>query len=230
MVVSSSILPTIDEGLATSDDFFQSDYLKHDLRRGTLFNRSGTKMCMMPAELLFGLRKALEDETGDAWRAILKRCGRIWGNRVARRFQREVGDYYGRPLYDLPMSEFTQLIEAYFRSHGWGNLRLDFTLAPSGIITARMTNSAMVEVLGTSPQPVDSIISGLLGALIAQVSDRTDIECYETECTAMGATYCRFILGIQGRIAKVPAWVEEGLGHDACIERLGIGSEKAGAS
>jgi predicted hydrocarbon binding protein len=167
------------------------------------------------------LRKALEDETGDAWRAILKRCGRIWGNRVARRFQREVGDYYGRPLHDLPMDEFTRLLEAYFRCHGWGNLRLDFSLAASGIITARLTNSAMVEVLGTSPHPVDSIISGLLAALIAQVSDRTDIECYETECTAMGAACCRFIIGIQGRLSKVPDWVENGTGHDECIQRLG---------
>jgi predicted hydrocarbon binding protein len=221
MVVSAAILPEIEDEAVSSEDFFLSDYLRHDLRKGTLFNRSGTKMCLMPSELLFGLRKALEDETGDAWRAILKRCGRIWGNRVARRFQREVTDYYGRPMHDLPMSEFTQLLEAYFRCHGWGNLRLDFSLASSGIITARLTNSAMVEVLGTSPQPVDSIISGLLAALIAQVSDRTDLECYETECTAMGATCCRFIIGLQGRLAKVPDWVESGVGHDDCIARLG---------
>ncbi|MEQ8821787.1 MAG: hypothetical protein RLY93_16235 [Sumerlaeia bacterium] len=200
--------------------FYENDYLRHDLRGGTLFNRSGTKMCYMPSELLIGLQRTLEDETGPAWRLILKRVGQIWGRRVARRFRQEMQEFYGRPLFDLPMREFTTLLEAYFRYHGWGLLTLDFTHANSGLIAAKLENSAFVEVIGNSDVPIDSIVSGLLAELVSEVAERDDIECFETECSAMGAPCCRFILGIKGRIGKVPDWVEEGLSHEEVLERL----------
>ena len=200
--------------------FYENDYFEHNLAKGTLFNRSGTKMCMMPSELLLGLQKALEDETGPAWRMILKRCGEIWGRRVAKRFQKELTDFYGRPLHDLPMREFAQLVESHFRYHGWGNLKLEFSHAEAGLITARMENSAFVEVVGASEYPVDGLVSGLLSQLIAEGSERDDIECYETQCSAQGAPYCRFIVGIGGRLSKLDEWVEEGLEHEEIMTRL----------
>lgn len=227
-IAASAVMPEFDD--TPRVPFYENDYFRHDLRGGTLFNRSGTKMCYMPSELLIGLQKALEDETGPAWRVILKRCGQIWGKRVSRRFAREMSEYYGRPMYDLPMAEFAKLVESYFAYHGWGRLTLDFALAPSGILCARLENSAFVEVLGASDLPVDSIISGLLAELIAQVAERKDIECYETECTAMGAACCRFVIGVAGRLGNVPKWVEEGSRHEDVVARLGAAIPSASAA
>lgn len=200
--------------------FFENDYLKYDLRRGTVHNRAGTKMCYLPSELIQALKEVLEDEVGDAWSQILHRVGRIWGRRVARRFQSELQQYYQRPLYEMPMPEFIGILEGYFRYHGWGRLRLDFSVAEGGVIMATLENGAFVELLGNSTTPVDSIVCGLLGEFFNQISERSDIDCLETECAACGAPVCRFLITIDARLAEARRLLAEGLKHDAIVERL----------
>lgn len=206
--------------MTTQLPFYETDYLRHDLLLGTLHNRNGTKLCYMAGELLFGIQKALEDETGPAWRLILKRCGRIWGRRVAQRFAAETSQFYNRPLNDLPMEEFVALLEGQFRYHGWGLLKLDFTHAEKGIIQASLRNSAFVESVGASATPIDSLVSGLLSELFQEVSERKDLECYETECTAQGKDVCRFVIGTEGRVGIVPELIEQGWSHDQVVRHL----------
>lgn len=193
--------------------FYEHDFFTHDLRRGTLANRSGTKMCYLPPELLLALKQVLEEETGPEWTRIMHRVGRIWGRRVARRFQRELSDYFGRPLHEMPMREFVPILEGYFRYHGWGRLRLDLSQAESGFIFARLENSGFAEIVGASKTPVDSIVCGLLGEFLCQVSERTDIECVETECSAAGHPCCHFVIGIEARLAPVRRMLAEGRSH-----------------
>lgn len=194
--------------------FYEQDYFRHDLRHGTLFNRYGTKMCFMPSELMLALKQILAEETGDAWTGILKRAGRIWGRRVARRFEQEVTAYYGRPLHEMPVRELMRILEGHFAYHGWGDLALDFDRAEHGFIMARLSNSAFVEITGRSPRPVDSLVCGLLSEFFCQLSERTDIDCVETECSAMGLPRCRFVVGIAPRLAIVERMVEQGRTHD----------------
>lgn len=200
--------------------FYEHDYFRHNLRRGTLHNRSGTKMCTMPSELLLALKQVLEEETGDAWRQILHRVGRIWGRRVARRFHKELTDYYNRPLHEMPTREFIHILEGYFRYHGWGRLSVSLSHGEAGFILAKLENSAFVEITGQSDAPVDSIVCGLLSEFFCQISERTDIDCVETECSATGAPACRFILGIEPRLERVRRQVASGVSHDAILTDL----------
>jgi len=200
--------------------FYENDYFSHNLPLGTLHNRAGTKMCYMPGELFVGIQRALEDETGPAWRLILKRCGEIWGARVAKRFEEELRQFYGRAPGELPMEEFARIVEAHFRYHGWGNLELEWDHAERGLITATLSNSGFAEMIGSCNAPIDALVSGLLAALIGRFAERSDIVCYETECVAMGADRCRFILGSEARLAKVPDWIEDGTDHETIIELL----------
>ena len=205
--------------------FYEDDYLKHNLRRGAVYNRSGTKMCMLPSELLLGLHQTLEEEVGEMWHDVMGSIGRIWGRRVAERFERETTEYYNRPLHELPMAEFARLLEGFFRYNGWGLLKVDFSLASSGLLSARLENSAYVEIIGTAERPVDNIVAGLLGALVARVSEREDVVCYETECAAMGAPCCRFVVGISARLRSVPDWVSSGMSHEMIMGQLGLVQE-----
>lgn len=200
--------------------FFEDDYLRHDLRRGTLFNRSGTKMCYMPSEMVTALVTVLREETGDSWTAVMRRVGRLWGRRVAKRNAREFSDFYQRPLHDLPAKELAVLVEGFFRYSGWGLLTLDFSHARHGFITARLDNSAFVEVVGASDAPVDSIVAGLLAEFFAQVSERPDLDCIETECASMGAPACRFIVGIAARINPAERMRAARSTHDEIISEL----------
>ncbi|MDX2176009.1 MAG: hypothetical protein SF028_06015 [Candidatus Sumerlaeia bacterium] len=194
--------------------FFETDYFIHDLRRGTVHNRSKTKLCFMPSEFLLALKQVLEEETGDAWREIMLQSGRIWGKRVAKRFHKEMSDFYGRPLHELPTREFMNLLEAFFRYHGWGLLTIDLQHAEHGYIVAKLENSAFVEITGPSRQPVDMIVAGLLGQFIAHVSERPDVECVETACSATGAPHCMFLVGIAARLQTARNIIAEGGTHE----------------
>lgn len=200
--------------------FYEHDYYRHDLRRGTVFNRSGTKLCMMPSEFMLALKQVLEEETGDAWRGILEHVGKIWGKRVARRFQREMTDFYGRPLHEMPTREFVAILEGYFRYHGWGKLTIDLSSSEDGFILARLDNSAFVEIVGPSSQPADSIVAGLLSQFFAQIAERADIDCLETECASMGAPACRFVIGTQARLDRARQMVVAGSSHDDIVAVL----------
>lgn len=200
--------------------YYEEDYFRHNLAKGTLFNRAGTKMCMMPSEMLSGLQEVLEEETGDAWADILRKVGRIWGRRVARRFQKEMSEYYARPLHELPMRELVQLLEAFFRYHGWGDLRLDFSHSHHGFIAATLANSAMVEIIGKRNRPVDGVVCGLLSEFFCQLSERADLDCIETECATMGRPVCKFILGLSGRLAPVEGLLQGGLLHEEILATL----------
>ncbi len=200
--------------------FYENDYFAHNLRTGTLFNRSGTKMCYLPSELLLSLKQVMEEEIGDSWRQVVYRVGRIWGRRVARRLQKELTDFYNRPLHEMPVREFTAILEGYFRYHGWGDLRLELAHAHAGYIVATLENGAFVEVVGAGNGPVDSIVCGLLSEFLCQISERTDIDCVETECAATGRPRCTFILGIESRLGTVRRMVEEGRQHEEILGHI----------
>lgn len=206
--------------------FYEHGYLAHDLRRGSVSNRFGTKMCMMPGELMFALKQVLEEETGPEWHRILLRVGRIWGRRVARRFQADLSTFFGRPLQEMPMREFIPILEGYFRYHGWGRLTLDLSEAETGFVFARLENSAFAEAVGVANAPVDAIVCGLLGEFLCQISERTDIDCVETECVAMGRPQCMFIIGLESRLQTVRNMLEEGHGHEEIVTRICPAREK----
>ncbi len=200
--------------------FYERGYFRHKLSHGILHNRYGTKMCFMPSELMLALKQVLEEETGEAWVNILKRVGRIWGRRVARRFEKEITEYYSRPLHEIPVKELARILEGYFRYHGWGDLKLEFDRAEYGFIFARLQNSAFVEVTGRASMAVDSLVSGLLAEFFCQLSERTDIECIETECSAQGYPECRFVVGLASRLAIVERMTEEGASHEQIVQRI----------
>jgi hypothetical protein len=200
--------------------FYSGDYFRHNLRRGTVVNRGGTRFCMMPSELLLALRLVLEEETGEAWTQVLGRVGRIWGKRVAKRFNSELSSYYGRPLHEMPVREFTRILEGYFDYHGWGTMTIDMSVAETGFILAKLQHSAFVEVTGTSKVPVDAIVEGLLAEFFCQVSERGDIDCVETQCAATGAPDCRFIIGLTSRLETTRNLLAAGRSHGDIVAAL----------
>lgn len=208
--------------------FFEVDYFNHDLRRGTVFNRSGTRQCFMPSEMISALMSVMQEEAGGAWRDVIARVGRLWGRRVARRYQKELADFYNRPLHEMPMKELVVLLEGFFRYQGWGLLTLDFSMAERGVIQARLENSAFVEIIGLSDGPVDYIVCGLLAEFFNQVAERTDLECVETECCAAGAPACRMILAITPRIDLIRDQLGSSASHETLLQEIVTSTVRTG--
>src|SRR5205823_6097883 len=99
-------------------------------------NRAGARVLTLTGEFLAGLSTALEAECGPTAAAVAKSCGRAWGRRYAARLDRELGQSFGAPFADRPLTEFTDCLAAAFGHHGWGLLALDYGRHDRGLIGA----------------------------------------------------------------------------------------------
>lgn len=201
-------------------DLYDVDtYFRVDTRTGVMNTASGARCLTLSTEFLRGLWTSLSDECGPAAGFVLKRCGQMWGRRFAKRFVSEVGTFYQRPLEELPMLKFNLLLERFLATHGWGRLTLDYSLIHRGLITAECTDTIFASVVGSHNEPVDHLLAGVLSAIFSETSGR-DLDCHETQCLAMGAPCCTFVVGLSARVADVPDWVKAGQNHDAVLGRL----------
>ena len=95
-ITAESVLDRLDLDRLLNDSQFE-----WDLRQGVIFNPAKTRLCLFSADLLSGVYKALLDEAGEAWSLIFKRCGQIWGGRLARRLYRQ-RQRRCRCIHDVP--------------------------------------------------------------------------------------------------------------------------------
>lgn len=199
--------------------FDPETYFRLDPATGTMTTRGGAKCCTLAEPFFRGLYLTLRDECGPAWTIALRRCGETWGARQADRFLREIAEATGRGLDEMPMSEFDRLLGECFAAHGWGRVRADYSAADAGIVQVEVRNSIVACALHDAGAHVDALLEGVLKVLYSKTSGR-DLECFETECAAAGASRCRFVVGLPARLEPVPKWREEGLGHAEIVRRL----------
>lgn len=194
-------------------------YLRHDLGLGTATHRSGTKVVTLTSDFLRGLHRALTEETGEAWTLVLYRCGLIWGERVAERMEREFEAFYDRPLRELRMTLFVELLEEYFATNGWGRLTIDFRLANHGLVEFELADPLYASVIGRSDGACEFLVAGLLGSIFSRFAGAA-LLCHQTECVSLGDPVSRFLLGDARRLDPVPGWVAERTRHDEMVRRL----------
>src|SRR5262245_44957410 len=104
--------------------FAEDSYLSQDLGAGTLRNRAGARMLALADNFLVATLNTLHEELGTQAEPVLKDMGRDWGRRAAEQFAAEMGEFYGRPLMQLPLAMFAANITEAFRHHGWGAFRI----------------------------------------------------------------------------------------------------------
>lgn len=215
MTSSSDIISALD-----LDRFFSHEANRYDLLEGKAYNAAGSRMIYLSTDVVKGIHQALLNETGPAWRLILKNCGVLWGRRVAQHLEREIGLMFNTNPGDFPVEVYLRLIEGYFSAHGWGLLKLDMTKAEShGIITANLENSLFSEVLDEETSRVDFLVSGILRSLFTHIAGQ-ELDCQEISSTRSGAPCGIFVITGVERLDAIEDSIEKGDSADQILASL----------
>ncbi|MBL8794010.1 MAG: 4-vinyl reductase [Planctomycetia bacterium] len=208
-----------EQSLMRGNFFAESTYLKTDIAKGTTRNRAGTRIVCLTADFLHGLRRAVGDECGPAAELVFKSCGKKWGALFAKRFEQEMSEFYGKPLQDFMLALFQACLTELFSHHGWGKPNLDLSRHDRGLIVVEVKDAIYAELVGQSDQPVDTLLAGIFAGFFSYLSGQ-DLDCVQTTCKACGADASRFVLALAARLAPVPAWVQNGKGHEEILGQL----------
>lgn len=180
--------------------FTQKDYLVGDFSQGTLRTKSGRRVIVLPQELLQGLHKAIEFETGRSWQIVAYTCGKRWGQRFFQALQDEWRTYYRQSMEHAEFHMFEAWLSEFFRFQGWGELDFDFTNERYGVVDAYLGNSILDALLSDLESPwVNEIFAGFIAAFVSRLAGR-DLDCLETECLRQGAARSRLTVALPERV------------------------------
>lgn len=199
---------------------FDDNAMHFDLRGGVIINPAKSRVCLLTTDLLTGVYRGLKDEAGGAWKSILKKCGELWGQRVAHRLDRECQLVFEQSAADLPVERYLTFITEYFAFHGWGRMTLDFSQAQArGIVQGTLEDSAFATAIDDQEEMVDSMIAGMLGSMLSYLS-QNDLDSVQTACSTKGAPHSRFILTSRRRLEKTEQMVKLGHTHEELLQSV----------
>lgn len=207
------------ESLMRGNFYAESTYLHTDPARGVTRNRAGTRIVALTADFLHGFRRAIMDECGPAAETVFRSIGRRWGALFARRFEKEMTEFYGKPLRGFMLALFQACLVELFSHHGWGRVSLDLSRHAQGLILVDLREPIFAGLVKDSDRPVDVLMAGILAGFFSHLSGQ-ELDCVQTACQACGAPSSKFVLGLTARLAPVASWVENGKSHDEIVREL----------
>jgi len=207
------------ESLMRGNFYAESTYLHTDPAKGVTRNRLGTRIVALSEDFLNGFRRAITDECGPAAETVFRSIGRRWGVLFAKRFEKEMTEFYGKPLREFMLALFQACLVELFSHHGWGKVSLDLSRHDQGLILVDLQNAIFAGLVKQSNQPVDGMMAGILGGFFSHLSGQ-ELHCVQTACQACGASNSKFIIGLAARLAPVPSWLENGKKHDDIVREL----------
>lgn len=195
-------------------------YLRTSAFEGTIHTEGGQRVMVLPEELIQGLHRAVEHETGRAAPLILYGCGRRWGERMIERWRGEWRSYYGTDLDEADYAAFEAFLVIVFADHGWGTLEVDFDMAEEGLLEFRLRNSIFARLVTGTDQPVvDHIFTGFFAAIASTFSGET-LEAIEIASTRSGAPSCRFLVGMPERVDRARELALDGASTEELLSAL----------
>lgn len=202
------------------DNFFDETRMVFDLVGGMIWNPAKTRVIVLSTDLLTGVYTALVDEAGDAWKLILKNCGAIWGQRVARRLDNECSMIMGSRLGDMPLADYLRFMSNYFVFHGWGRFALDVSHAQeSGIVEATLHESIWAGIVRDPENMADPMVAGITASLMSAIAG-TPLDCVQTACLTKGAECSRFLITSAARLESVESRIANGESHEEIVASI----------
>lgn len=201
-------------------DYFTSPaFLALDARRGVLQSRGGTRMLAVSEDFLRGFVAACEHEAGSAAPFILRRCGRFFGERLARRFEFELNGFAGAALRDRPMAEFDALVRDLWRGCGLGEIAVEWERGERGFIAVRLEESPMQDI-GPSGHVGDDMFCGVIEGFFASFCD-ADLRSVQTGDRRLGdRDGTTFVIAPFEVAKRIEAMVADKLPHARIVESL----------
>ncbi|NET32550.1 MAG: 4-vinyl reductase [Cyanothece sp. SIO1E1] len=195
-------------------------YIRGDLERGLIENRRGDRLLALPQLLIQSIYAGLDAEIGQAASLVLFNCGQWWGKNFYTRFHEEVSTYYGHALSEMAMVEFSQCLQQYWKTLGWGSLELDFSYQQQGFIVVKTIASLFAQEAPLGDKPGCFLEAGVLSAFFSQLTGQ-QLHCVQTTCESLESDCNHFVLGLSERLKPIDAWIEEGHDHITIMDRLG---------
>jgi uncharacterized protein len=192
--------------------YTEDEYFTLNVRSGVIRNPSGHRIVGLPVELLIGLHRGIEDETGSAAGVILYSCGKWWGKQFIKRHGTEVRQFYGMDAGDMNLHFYLQVLRRVWALYGWGALDIGFGIKDKGYLEILVGSTIFSDAVGAIGRPADPLVAGVLAAVFSHASGR-ELECTETACRSKGDPTCAFIVGTKPRIDVIASWVKQGRSH-----------------
>jgi predicted hydrocarbon binding protein len=204
----------------TKNNYYnQDDFLKYDLTSGTIYTRNAARTFHVSEDFIIGLQQGLEQEVGDASAVIMYKCGYQWGLADMRRFEANMLREFGRDIQAMNIGFVMEEWWWPLQAMGWGSWEIDLSKGDQGIVLINLYDSAVAKSLGEVGKPVCYMYAGMFAGVMTHLS-RRPLSGIEIQCYAMGANYCRFIVGAEKRINAVEFWLEEGASASDVIGKL----------
>jgi len=199
---------------------FGSSDLSFDLAEGTVRGYKQVRVIYLSEDIIRGVYEALVHETGEAWTLIMKTAGTSWGRRTAKLLDFQIQELSPQGASKLPVSDYFNLLQAYYQLHGWGHADFDLSKARSnGLIRVRFVDSIFVKALSDLSEPVDHMVGGMLTGMFSGVS-KVNLDCIEIASPLLGSPHTEFAISSPRRIEEIATLVEERIPAEEICEQL----------
>jgi predicted hydrocarbon binding protein len=198
-------------------------FFRWHLDQGKVTDWNGAVNFFASEDLITGLLDGLTEEVGEAAPVVLYQIGRQWGTLDGQAFDRWFTAEFQRPVRQTNLLFLLETWWWPFTAQGWGRWEIDLSLQKQNFLLLNIFDSAIARTLGVVGKPVCHLYAGLFAGFLSHLVKKP-LACAEIQCFAMGATYCRFVVGKAPAIQEVNAWVGQGLGVREIEQKLAGGT------
>lgn len=168
---------------------------------------SGDRRIVQVPPIFFDALASAHDRMGPAAAEFLDTFGYAWGRRAAVDLETEVLESFDKLLRELPMVTVAEVITQHLRRQGWGQLTVDFAPAKRGVFLLHLERSAFAEASAPGSKHARcGVFTGFFRAVFSHLASRA-LVVRETECVALGASKCAFIVAGETRAPSIDAAV-----------------------
>lgn len=201
--------------------YSMQDYLERDRDAGIVRQRTGARGLHVTEDFVVGLQQGLEEEVGDAAGMIMYRAGYEWALHDMKAFEARFAAEFGGKT-SITDANILFVLETWWwplTAEGWGTWRVDLSRRREGLIFVDLFDSAVAKSLGNIGKPVCHMYAGLLAGALTYLSKR-ELSGIEIQCYAMGAEFCKFLIGAEKRVNAASFWVQEGASAQDIVDRI----------
>jgi len=198
----------------------QEDFFRYNRQRGTILTQQGQRAFHVSEDFIIGLQIGLDQEVGDASAVVAYKVGYQWGLADMKRFEAIMAREFGTDVQQMNLQFLMEQWWWPLQTMGWGSWEIDFvSKRDQGLIIINLYDSAVAKSLGEVGKPVCFLYAGLFAGMLTHLT-RRPLSAIEIQCYAMGATYCRFLVGSEKRINAVEFWLDEGASASEVLRKV----------
>ena len=176
------------------------------------------QMVALTRASLAALRAALMRDAGPAAATYLQEAGYAGGDALFGSFSEWLRARGSGDPMEMDLSRFESAATEYFRSAGWGSLRIG-SLGDT-VATLDSEDWGEADPASALTQPACHLTTGMFASFFGRVAE-APLAVLEVECRSMGSPRCRFLIGNAEVMEHVYLELERGVTYDDAVAEMG---------